>query len=93
MRAGGKAGTAFELHAQAFAHVLEANAVFATLPSAAVQELQDQWPFHVWNERSSEVRWMCSWDTTIEDVDGFAQSIARSLDRARGPRLGQNAGG
>ena len=36
-----------------------------------------------WDERTGEVRWMCSWDTT-EDVDEFAAAIAAAL--ARGGR-------
>jgi threonine aldolase len=55
---------------------VEANAVFAVLPPAVTQELQKRWRFYVWNEHSGEVRWMCSWDTTEEDVDAFARDVA-----------------
>jgi threonine aldolase len=55
---------------------VQANAVFATLPPGAAARLQEQFPFYVWDERSGEVRWMCAWDTTAEDVDAFAAAVA-----------------
>jgi threonine aldolase len=60
---------------------VQSNAVFAVLPTELTESLQRRWPFHVWNERTGEVRWMCSWDTTPEDVDAFAadvRAVARS---------------
>ncbi len=54
---------------------VEANAVFAILPAEATVELQRQFKFYVWNEHTGEVRWMCSWDTTEEDVDAFVAAI------------------
>jgi threonine aldolase len=58
---------------------VQANAVFATLPESARLELQRQFDFYVWNEERGEVRWMCSWDTTPEDVDEFAAAIRAVL--------------
>ena len=65
---------------------VQTNAVFAILPSPAIPALQRQYPFYVWDEAAGEVRWMCSWDTTEEDVDGFATAVADEL-AAEGPRL------
>jgi threonine aldolase len=53
----------------------QANALFAVLDPAATARLQEDWRFYVWDERTGEVRWMTSWDTTEEDVDGFAAAI------------------
>lgn len=58
---------------------VEANAVFARLPAAAIEALRDAHPFYVWDEDSDEVRWMCSWDTTPEDVDTFAEAVRAAL--------------
>ena len=58
---------------------VETNAVFARIPHAAIVPLQDRYPFHVWDERRDEVRWMCSWDTTEGDVDGLAAAIGEVL--------------
>jgi threonine aldolase len=56
------------------------NAVFARLPSPeAIAALQREYDFYVWDERANEVRWMCSWDTTEDDVERFAAALARVL--------------
>jgi threonine aldolase len=61
---------------------VEANAVFAILPAAATVRLQERWRFYVWDEGTGEVRWMCSWDTTPEDVDAFASDIRSAMQSA-----------
>jgi threonine aldolase len=58
---------------------VEANAVFATLPADVTKRLQTRFRFSVWDEASRQVRWMCSWDTTPEDVDTFASAIAEEM--------------
>ncbi len=60
-------------------HPVQSNAVFATLPAHAIATLQEQFAFYVWDERRGEARWMCSWDTTEEDVDRFAAAVAAAL--------------
>ncbi|HZB47079.1 MAG TPA: low specificity L-threonine aldolase [Pyrinomonadaceae bacterium] len=47
---------------------VESNGVFALLPRASVPRVQERFFFYVWNEQTSEVRFMCSFDTTEEDV-------------------------
>jgi threonine aldolase len=65
------------------AHPVQANAVFARLPRQAIDRLLSEWPyekpFYIWDEAADEVRWMCGWDTTAEDVDAFAESVAQAL--------------
>ena len=58
---------------------VQANAVFAILPPEITERLQRDFAFYVWDETTGEVRWMCSWDTTEEDVDAFASAIASAL--------------
>lgn len=58
---------------------VEANAVFARIPSAAIGPLQEHFNFLVWNEPASEVRWMTAFDTTAEDVDAFGAAIEREV--------------
>ena len=58
---------------------VETNAVFATLPPAMIESLQARYPFYTWDEAAGEVRWMCSWDTTEEDVDEFAAAVQAAL--------------
>jgi threonine aldolase len=58
---------------------VETNAVFALLPPAATAALQQRFRFYVWDERTAEVRWMCSWDTTESDVDALAHAVRHAL--------------
>jgi threonine aldolase len=64
-------------------HPVEANGVFATLPRPAIDkllgELPGDHPFYIWDEARSEVRWMCSWDTSEGDVDAFVSSVKSAV--------------
>lgn len=57
---------------------VESNAVFARIPQDIISLLQEHYFFYVWDEVTSEVRWMCSFDTTEKDIEGFA-SLLRSI--------------
>ena len=46
----------------------QANAVFAVLPRGSPTRSARDFPFYTWDEATGEVRWMCSWDTTEDDV-------------------------
>ena len=59
---------------------VQANAVFAIVPAAVREALRERFDFYTWDEATGEVRWMCSWDTTSEDVDAFADAVAAALD-------------
>jgi threonine aldolase len=61
---------------------VEANAVFAALPRAAIAPLMATYRFYVWNEQTSEVRWMTSFDTSEEDVDVFVARIREVVPAA-----------
>jgi threonine aldolase len=61
------------------AHPVDANAVFAALPPQATTSLQERWAFYVWDDATGVVRWMCSWDTTAADVEGFAADVAEAV--------------
>jgi threonine aldolase len=60
---------------------VEANGVFAKIPRQAIAKLQKRYFFYVWNEEESVVRWMCSFDTTAEDVQQFAKFVAQTIRR------------
>jgi threonine aldolase len=59
---------------------VESNAVFAVLPREHVAAIQEQFFFYVWNEETSEVRLMASFDTTEEDVRELVSVIQRSIE-------------
>lgn len=54
---------------------VESNGVFAIIPSEIIHQLQKEFFFYVWDEKTSEVRWMTSWDTQIEDVENFGDLL------------------
>jgi threonine aldolase len=56
-------------------HPVEANGVFVQIPREAIQKIQERYFFYVWVEEESMVRWMCSFDTTEEDVRQFAEFV------------------
>jgi threonine aldolase len=58
-------------------HPVEANAVFACLPAATVARLRERWAFYDWTPDGSQVRLMCAWDTTEQDVEDFL-TVARA---------------
>ncbi|MCW3041655.1 MAG: Threonine aldolase [Solirubrobacterales bacterium] len=63
---------------------VEANAVFAILPPGVAESVMEQYPFYVWDEHTGEVRWMCSWDTTPDEVDGFVAALTAAVTVAAG---------
>jgi len=58
---------------------VDANAVFAKIPRAAIRKIQNRYFFYVWNEKESIVRWMCSFDTTRQDVFDFCQFVSQAV--------------
>ncbi|HZT60336.1 MAG TPA: low specificity L-threonine aldolase [Pyrinomonadaceae bacterium] len=58
---------------------VESNAVFAIIPPEHVEAIRERFFFYVWNEQISEVRLMCSFDTTEEDVRGLAEVIRETV--------------
>ncbi|MBA9004899.1 threonine aldolase family protein [Thermomonospora cellulosilytica] len=58
---------------------VEANAVFAVIPRDVADRLRKRFRFYTWDEHTGEVRWMCSFDTTEEDVDAFAAALAEEM--------------
>jgi threonine aldolase len=56
---------------------VQANGVFAQIPREAIEKIQERYFFYVWSEAESVVRWMCSFDTTEEDVREFAKFVEK----------------
>lgn len=54
---------------------VETNVVFARISNELCEKLMKKHYFYVWDEESGEVRWMCSFNTTKEDIDNFVQDI------------------
>lgn len=60
----------------------QANEVFALLASDAMERLRAVSDFYDWEPRGDRVivRWVCSWDTTDEDVDRFVAAIPAVME-------------
>jgi len=58
---------------------IQSNGVFALVPPNIIPELQKEYFFYMWNEETSEVRWMCSFDTEEEDIQRFVNKIMQLL--------------
>jgi threonine aldolase len=58
---------------------VEANAVFAHINPQLIPLLQEKYYFYVWDEATSQVRWMTSWDTTEQDILEFVAYIKTTM--------------
>jgi len=58
---------------------VDANAVFATIPVHIIEPLKSQYPFYEWDAQTHEQRWMCSFDTTEEEIIGFVKALKELL--------------
>jgi threonine aldolase len=58
---------------------VEANGVFAIVPKKYVPLLQKRHFFYVWNEETSEVRFMTSFDTTEADIADFIALVRKTV--------------
>ncbi|RZU63028.1 threonine aldolase family protein [Zhihengliuella halotolerans] len=57
----------------------QSNGVFAVLPGGAADRVRESYRFYDWDPATGEVRWMCSWDTTEEDIDGLLAAVKAAV--------------
>ena len=55
------------------------NGVFAVLPRAAAERARERYFFYDWDAAAGEVRWMCGFDTSPEDIDAFVAVLREAL--------------
>ena len=60
---------------------VEANGVFVQLSRPLMEKIKEHYFFYPWIEDENIVRWMCSFDTTEEDVKEFARVVAELATR------------
>jgi threonine aldolase len=58
---------------------VQANGVFAQIPRHAIEKIKKHYFFYMWIEEESIVRWMCSFDTTEEDIHKFAKVVREAV--------------
>lgn len=62
-----------------FSAPTQANAVFALLDNAVADRIREKFRFYDWDRAKGEVRWMCSFDTTEDDIARFVETIVAEL--------------
>jgi threonine aldolase len=60
---------------------VEANGVFVQIPRHSIEKIKQHYFFYTWMEEESIVRWMCSFDTTEEDIHRFTEVVAEAVKR------------
>ncbi len=58
---------------------VQGNEIFAIIPREKIEILQQECFFYVWDENASEVRWVCSFDTTESDVIEFVNLLRKEI--------------
>lgn len=56
---------------------VQVNSVFAQLLREVWTALQQEYFFYDWDEAENVVRWMCSFDTTEEDIHNFVAALRK----------------
>lgn len=62
---------------------VHANAVFVRLPSPAMRQLANSFVFHTPDPLSSVVRFMTSWQTTVDEIDSLVHTLGCILRSTR----------
>jgi threonine aldolase len=65
-----------------FAQPTQANGVFVRLPDGVADAVRQRFAFYDWDAPVNEVRWMCSFDTSVDDVDTFAALVTGAVAAA-----------
>ena len=60
---------------------VQVNSVFVQLPRKVWKRLQGCYFFYDWDEDADVVRWMCSFDTTEDDIRSFVNVLKEELCR------------
>lgn len=56
---------------------VESNSIFFTLPKEISNQLREKYFFYDWDISRNEMRLVCSWDTTKEDISGFIEYLIK----------------
>lgn len=68
-----------EITGLGFSAPTQANAVFALLDPAVSDRIREKFRFYDWDRQRGEVRWMCGFDATEDDINRFVETIAGEL--------------
>src|SRR5664279_4139260 len=60
---------------------VQSNGVFVIIPNDIAERLRGHYFFYPWDEKKSEWRLMCSWDTQEKDIEDFIGILKKELDK------------
>jgi len=69
-----------EITGVSFSQPTQSNGVFVSLPDGVADSLRESFRFYDWDASRNEVRWMCSFDTTEDDVDALVAAVVRETE-------------
>lgn len=58
---------------------VQSNGVFVIIPEEVALKVREHYYFYPWDEKRSEWRLMCSWDTKPEDIEEFIVLLKKEL--------------
>lgn len=73
------AGEAAQIPGIKITQKVQGNEVFAIIPRDKIDILQKECFFYVWDESASEIRWVCSFDTTENDIIEFVNLLRKEI--------------
>jgi len=60
---------------------VQSNGVFMIIPNDVAERIRSSYFFYPWDEKRSEWRLMCSWDTEESDVEDFIKLLIKELKK------------
>jgi threonine aldolase len=59
---------------------VQSNGVFVIMPSGVAERMRNHYFFYPWDEKKSEWRLMCSWDSEEKDIEDFIKLLKKELN-------------
>lgn len=60
---------------------IESNGIFVIIPPDIAERIRSHYFFYPWDEKRSEWRLMCSWDTEETDIEDFVLLLKKELNQ------------
>ncbi|MFA7227180.1 MAG: threonine aldolase, partial [Dysgonamonadaceae bacterium] len=60
---------------------VQSNSVFFILPKPITDKLRERYFFYDWDETRNEMRLVCSWDTTENDISSFIDYLKQIAEK------------
>jgi threonine aldolase len=60
---------------------VQSNGVFVIMPAEVAEKIRNHYFFYPWDEKRTEWRLMCSWDTEEKDIEDFINLLLKELKK------------